>query len=92
MDIKTLEYMGARVEEARKLKDKISEANSRYDSINKLNGIDFLTIEGYTDGREQRIRLERSIPKENWNAEVKETILKVILKYRDALQHELDEL
>jgi len=92
MDNKTLEYMGERVDKARKLKNEIMNINTTYSIIQKMKEIQHLHIEGPCEGRTAILRLSQEIPCNVWNTEVKETLLKSILNYRDSIQHELDEL
>lgn len=89
MDTKTLEYMGARVDKARKLQEKITEINKS------------LKMMANNDAHEMRLTLKNGGAVyfgKNYAGtdvvlpEVKDAVVEILTAYRDQLQKELDEL
>lgn len=82
MDTKTLEYMGARVDKARKLQEGIMNTNSKIQRLTEF-AIRDIRIDCINSGY---VNLSGSLPL------LKEELIKILTAYRDQLQAELDEL
>jgi len=88
MDIKTLEYMGTRVDKARKLQDKIVAIDDRLAVFTNKNTREIsLNIEGNGN-----YSLSNIVPIQWINFNILPAIIDALTKRRDQLQKELDEL
>lgn len=93
MDSKTLEYMGERVDKARKLEKKISKINDRIDWLTKddhtIRNISLadrqsrhISVGEYGDADE----IPTLVP------QITDAVIVILTEYRNSLQAEIDEL
>jgi len=84
MDNKTLEYMGERVDKARKLQERIKETQKRIDILLKdeLSSVNFSINNSSVFFIKNKAQLN----------DIKAATINALENYRDSLQHELDEL
>ena len=84
MDNKTLEYMGERVDKARKLQEIITTIN---DDIKDLERVGYSTVR-FESSTLRNVYIKNS---EALRA-IKNEAINALTVHRDSLQHELDEL
>lgn len=93
MDIKTLEYMGERVDKARKIKNHINSINNRIEWLKKedinITSISIKDKRGNTIGLGEYVN-ETEVP--TVVQLIKESVLTILEEYCNSLQKELDEL
>jgi len=90
MDNKTLEYMGERVDKARKLGKKIDGVNKQIESLNTGEPIGICFVNPYNST--QLGKYYNTTPSLAILSQIQNTAINTLTAYRDSLQHELDEL
>ncbi len=90
MDEKTLEYMGERVDKARKLRHAISEVEGKikYLKTKVIVNVRFSIDDNYTIIGQNYMGL----PDNSIVSHIKEVAIKALEAYRDSLQAELDAI
>lgn len=89
MDIKTLEYMGERVDKARELKGKIDEIEQR---ILNLRASVYINVVCKCNKESYEWKFSDFFGKEALTSDIIPEFIKLLEARRDSLQHELDEL
>jgi len=92
MDEKTLEYMGERVDKARKLTKDIATLNSYISSLENGNAKGVCFVGNYQEGYVKLGNYDDSRLTIPVIPEIVPAAINALITYRDSLQAELDEL
>ncbi len=91
MDVKTLEYMGERVDKARRLQKAIKEVEWKIGSL-KATAVPYIQFDNPKGGYIHIGQKYMDLPDNSIVSRIKETTISLLEAYRDSLQKELDEL